>query len=107
MISLTTLPRPKCCKKAGELNYMGEPRIYFWVSAEDENDRGWRMLGYISFCPWCGVKLPEMVKTGVPPKPWEPDLVCRIVDGGYYCDTCHERLDNCTCRLPGCLWSPA
>lgn len=51
-------------------------------------------------CPFCGKKLPEI------------DLVKRrgkvsvIIDGGYYCDTCKERLCNCKCLPMEFFWGP-
>ena len=51
------------------------------------------------FCPFCGKALPELIKKNKPPK-----NVCVVTDGGYYCDTCKERLDNCKCYPPEARW---
>ena len=51
------------------------------------------------FCPYCGAKLPKLVRKKKPPK-----RLCRITDGGYYCDTCKERLDACACYPPEAGW---
>jgi hypothetical protein len=51
------------------------------------------------FCPYCGKRLPKLVRKKNPPK-----NVCRVVDTGYYCDTCKERLMACTCYHPTALW---
>jgi len=57
----------------------------------------------IEHCPFCGKKVPEVVKNPCPP-PW----ICFCSDGGYYCDTCGERLHACGCAPAESLWtSPA
>lgn len=53
----------------------------------------------IKFCPNCGKELPDIkLKDPIPEK------VTTIVDGGYYCDTCYERLHACTCNIPETMW---
>ncbi len=46
----------------------------------------------VSFCPYCGMKLPTPVKTTPLLSP-----IRKVTDGGYYCDTCGERLMCCHC----------
>ena len=41
------------------------------------------------YCPFCSSELPKMARKNPP-----PPNICRVTDGGYYCDTCHERLDG-------------
>ena len=53
------------------------------------------------FCPYCGTPLPEMRR-----KDPMPPTVCRVTDGGYYCDTCHERLNCCLCDPPSSAFEP-
>lgn len=53
------------------------------------------------FCPFCGKKLPEIELSPNPPAP-----ICKVTDGGYYCDTCHERLNCCQCLPPQFAWTP-
>lgn len=105
MIRTKGLPRPTCCKAAGATQSYREAKLYFWVSPDkDEPGHGWSLweiTGFVSFCPWCGVKLPEMKQGPVTGK------VVVITDGGYYCDTCRERLDNCECHAPAEFWVPA
>lgn len=48
----------------------------------------------VRFCPYCGQKLPKMVLKKAPP---QNSHLCTVTDGGYYCDTCNERLDACIC----------
>jgi hypothetical protein len=44
------------------------------------------------YCPYCGKALPQMRrKNPIPP------TVCRVVDGGFYCSTCRNRLQACLC----------
>lgn len=51
------------------------------------------------FCPFCGTSLPEVERN---PKP--RGKICTITDGGYYCDTCKERLMVCDCFSPEFAW---
>ena len=53
------------------------------------------------FCPYCGTALPKLVRK----KPM-PKNICRVTDGGYYCSTCRERLDNCLCDPPASAFEP-
>jgi hypothetical protein len=46
----------------------------------------------VKFCPHCGEKMPEIQKRKEPLSP-----VCSVTDGGYYCDSCEERLHACKC----------
>lgn len=56
----------------------------------------------VKFCPYCGKSLPKMVRT----KPGPDQKICKITDGGYYCDTCGERCDNCICDLAESVFVP-
>jgi hypothetical protein len=56
----------------------------------------------VKFCPYCGKPLPKMVRT----KPGPDQKICKITDGGYYCDTCGERCDNCICDLAESVFVP-
>ena len=114
---------PGCCEKSIAaktphlyLNYgedTGEPEIidnakpewrcpnlgYEWVM--QLAGAGGYMVDYykqdlsISFCPFCGQKLPNIVRVDRPELKVHTDL-----DGGYYCGTCEERNRECEC-LPG------
>lgn len=53
------------------------------------------------FCPFCGTAVPKMRLKADPPK----DL-CRVTDGGYYCDTCGERLNGCLCLPAEAAFEP-
>lgn len=56
-------------------------------------DRGYEeSKSPVKFCPYCGTKMPEIRLKDSPPVP-----IREITDGGYYCDTCEERLIGCGC----------
>ncbi len=53
----------------------------------------------VSFCPFCGVRLPGFRLKSVPPSP------VLVPDAGLnYCDTCGERGMACRCCAPESLW---
>lgn len=54
----------------------------------------------VAHCPFCARQLPPIVRVDVDKK------VCMVTDGGYYCDTCKERLRACTCLPPAVAWGP-
>jgi hypothetical protein len=102
------LPLPTCCEAAK--NY---PTITFGVNSDTGVGKWYAQLyreltQYLSlkegwwdnmpdpkFCPYCGTGLPNMVR-----KNPVPEDICTITDGGYYCDTCKERLQSCICLPP-------
>jgi hypothetical protein len=45
----------------------------------------------VDFCPHCGTPVPEIEPRVTDKK------ISRYSDGGYYCDTCKERLSSCSC----------
>lgn len=53
------------------------------------------------YCPFCGTHVPKMVRKDPP-----PPHVCRVTDGGYYCDTCKQRLNECICDPPSAAFEP-
>lgn len=53
-------------------------------------------------CPFCGADVPPIRVSSNPPK-----YVCLITDGGYYCSTCDERLNEYRCADPARLWEIA
>ncbi len=104
---MSMIPVPMCCEAAQRY-----PAISFSVDYGDgdsnEAPGGWyiaknreletrgpdhhREPPAPKFCPYCGTSLPVM-RRKVP----APKTVCRIIDGGYYCNTCRERLGGCLC----------
>jgi hypothetical protein len=67
-----------------------------FVTRREHADQG---SAHVSFCPFCGTKVPGVRLRKNPPK-----KICVILDGGYYCATCEERLDSCDCALPARMW---
>lgn len=93
---------PDCCDDASKgAVFLG--RVYDTVSDEDYTSLKvppvWCIMLYennttaeVKFCPFCGKNLPKIIKKRKLPK-----KLVKITDGGYYCDTCGERLDQCAC----------
>jgi hypothetical protein len=67
------------------------------IPTMEMRDRVWQSVP--KFCPYCGTTLPEIRPRAKPYK-----NVCKVTDGGYYCDTCEERLMGCKCHPPECAW---
>lgn len=107
---------PGCCKKMieSEAVFMSFPESFY--DGDTETPPVWKIMGKVvspynpkvkfdggvlaKYCPFCGKDLPEIVKVE-PPGP-----VCKCTDGGYYCDTCGERLMGCLCLKPDKAWGP-
>lgn len=97
---------PNCCEKAkvgAVLLQFGFDDIYKSREGQEDRKPRWVVLGMnderwypafhdASFCPFCGQKLPEIKRREKPISP-----ICKVTDGGYYCDTCGERLHACKC----------
>lgn len=106
-----SVPRPKCCKEAQEypaitfsVDYDKDPVEGKWYISTNEhlcsrlsirNRFFYENRPAPKFCPYCGTPLPEMIR-----KDPVPENICVITDGGYYCDTCEERLSSCKCLAP-------
>jgi len=105
---------PKCCKEVQEKNtvflsfdiedfYDGDPegqknKKPKWKSG-CHTDSGWDHVE-VKFCPHCATPVPEIKKRSTTKK------ICNVTDGGYYCDTCKERCQACTCYRPEYAWEP-
>jgi hypothetical protein len=115
------VPRPTCCEAAK--NY---PAVTFQV-ADVEGKRPTRgywhahmseplarrsaigpdgsvwlsAMPVAKFCPFCGTALPKMVLKDPIPK-----TVCVVLDGGYYCSTCKDRLSSCLCDPQASAFEP-
>lgn len=95
------IPHPTCCEDAKHL--------FAWCYTNDEGEvvgtPVWKqnfhqtfplsrqpdtVFKAIHFCPFCGVKLPELRRKAEP-----PPKVCET--DGYYCFVCEERADCCYC----------
>ena len=114
---VAAVPRPNCCdaiQKYPVLNFVvnrgggedtstadGKWRIIlgedFWYKFYI-GDLGDYIVGMPDpeYCPFCGANVPKMVRKNPP-----PTNICRITDGGYYCDNCKLRLNECICDPPG------
>lgn len=69
-----------------------KPYVLRWDHASEERV-------HVAFCPFCGTKVPEVRLRADPPV-----KICAVLDSGYYCATCEERLQGCRCDLPERLW---
>ncbi len=94
---------PKCCEKAAKgavwlsvsgVFYHGDEEPQ-WVTLTTMEERDFEEA---HFCPFCGTAVPELEKA----EPQGP--VCVSPDGGHYCDTCRNRLSDCTCLPLDTLW---
>jgi hypothetical protein len=52
-------------------------------------------------CPFCGKPVPQIERK---PDSRQPKKVQEITDGGYYCDTCNKRANECRCPPPWMQW---
>lgn len=55
------------------------------------------------FCPFCAKPVPEIEPK---PKDERPEKIQKITDGGYYCDTCGKRCNECVCAPCWQAWQP-
>lgn len=103
-------PRPKCCSSAvyglpdryrSNRGYNDERLIKLGVCSDSKNPI-WKIEpGFqIYYCPWCGVKLPEVEINPDPPRPLQ---TANDPDNGY-CATCDERHVNCQCHPYTWAW---
>jgi hypothetical protein len=118
-VKIAATPHPKCCAKAlryrtvyfsvQEVYDVCEPKEGRWRPVYipmdwDPNvrDTPWyEGLPDAKFCGFCGELLPKMTRLKTPPQP-----LCRITDGGYYCDTCEQSLEACECLPPSAAFGP-
>jgi hypothetical protein len=115
---INSIPIPKCCEEQ-----RARPTIMAMIDFGDDDDTSllepkWfvaRLKTFDTvryhedrnaipsneprFCPYCGTQLPRLVRKKKPPK-----KLCRVVDGGFYCDNCKERLNECSCYPPEAAW---
>lgn len=85
---------PKDLKPGAEWRPQWIVRCYEKVEPKDTPYYFWLHVADAKFCPFCGAAVPKVEYVN-PPGP-----VLRVTDGGYYCDTCGERCDGCTCLPP-------
>ncbi len=119
-MALSKLDRitPKCCKKVKENQtvflHFGRESIYSvneevkkhgqdnqkpeWVSSAYKKGALYPSAIKVKFCPHCSRPLPKIKRRKTKRK------ICSVKDGGYYCDTCKERLNQCECYRPEYAW---
>jgi len=65
----------------------------YYRPSEAKMDPSWyENRPHAKFCPYCGTPVPKMRRKDPAPK-----TLTVVTDGGYYCDTCSERLNCCMC----------
>jgi hypothetical protein len=111
------IPKLTCCPESSTYHaiyfsvdpYM-EPTKGRWQSTESKYlaEKRWLAGGEefpdrpeVKFCPFCASPVPKMRM-----KPEPPAEIMRCTDGGYYCDTCSERLMECRCLPPEAAFEP-
>jgi hypothetical protein len=72
-----------------------------WKIIACDRERQHQESMVIACCPFCAVPVPEIRLAVSPPS---DARIMTVVDGGYYCATCEERLDSCDCVRPERLW---
>jgi hypothetical protein len=101
---IVSQPRPQCCEpmRARPPVVWSEGTWRLRLSAgyyEEAHTLGVEEVyetAPATFCPYCGASLPKVRLRETP----RDDRVAVVADGGYYCDTCEERLMNCDCLPP-------
>ena len=98
-------PVPGCFEEASELDEYGTgpaihlyQEIVFGFPVDKFKEPYWAVRDVakaISYCPFCGAKLPEVE---LAPKP--KGKIYTLAYDGDYCGTCDERSMACNCRPP-------
>lgn len=98
---------PQCCEKAKNtaavflsIDIYSDEQKPKWVTRTHYTKYQSTSIREAYFCPFCSTAVPEIVPSG------ETKPICSVTDGGYYCDTCKERLNCCTCLPPELAWRP-
>ncbi len=104
---------PNCCNDVKENNTVFLRHSYNELYNEEKGQTNVKPQWYCSvfdlknhtqsrrkvkYCPHCSKRLPK-IKRRITNKP-----ICNTSDGGFYCDTCKERLINCQCYPPEYAW---
>jgi hypothetical protein len=79
--------KPRWVVRSSYQEYLDHPMQRTWPSTE------------VQHCPHCAAKLPTFRPRVEPLEP-----IVEVVDGGYYCNTCNERLHACKCWPPEAHW---
>ncbi len=102
---------PKCCEKVQnhltvllEVDYtqpVDKQNPHWVVRGMNDSQNAIEMYLPCDFCPHCGEPTPQI-------KLRETDEdICVVTDGGYYCETCKQRVDSCKCEAPAYRFEPA
>jgi hypothetical protein len=106
---------PRCCEQADstqgvflrsvhfdpEKGYVETEPAWFILAKNFEDGYGASAQAVkVEFCPFCGEMLPTIIPVKV------EGNVCKITDGGDYCDTCGLRLRACECKPQEYAWGP-
>ena len=71
-----------------------------WKGNGRHEEHGGQAEIEVKFCPHCATPVPEIKKRVTEEK------ICVVTDGGYYCDTCKKRGNECECKSPEYAWEP-
>ena len=96
---------PKCCKENDEHAalflsldiYEGEKKPKWVVRVYDKKYHCDNVIE-AKFCPFCSKPVTKIVPSRIKEK------IMKVTDGGYYCDTCKDRISNCQCLPPEFAW---
>lgn len=108
---------PKCCKLCEDSAtiFLMVPASFF--DGDLETPPKWYIrakdnIGYhdecddvieAKFCPFCATPVPEIEPAS---NEVARKLICSVIDGGYYCQTCELKLQSCKCYRPEFRWKP-
>lgn len=102
-----TMLTPGCCDAVKEHNTVflccDSGDIYGHKEGAEEPKPKWMCRSWnnefrcndhteVKFCPHCAKSVPEIEPSNITDR-----KICSVTDGGYYCDSCSERLHACTC----------
>jgi len=87
-------------EKDGQVDFQWPPEKDWPVPDVDDELTRWAFEA--KYCPYCGEHVPPIVPRTI----CVPERIAICSDGGYYCDTCSERLMCCQCYPPQWRWMP-
>lgn len=85
-------PKLTCCARANRFTKAGVDGKWYPKALKYEEFTDGQDCGDVFFCVACGTKLPDLQL-----KQSQAPTLCVVTDGGYYCDTCGERIQSCWC----------
>jgi len=104
---------PRCCEEVEKYQAVFLVMPDTWTDGDTttppkwcikcvDPEHGFESVIEVRQCPFCGEHMPEIIRPLV--KSDRP--ICACSDGGYYCDTCKQRLMCCSCLRPDKAWGP-